>query len=205
MSDEGTGRAYAGLRPDERRVERQRRLLEAGLEVFGSVGWDEATISLLCATARVGTRAFYEAFDSREQLLREVATAVVFDGVDAMQAALAAAPATLEGRIQAGLAAYVGHLTVDPRRVRVAYRAVPGAGALLPDRHRASLAFAGLIAEQVATTRLEPPPGSDPALLALALTGAVAELLGWWAATTPAPPVEPVVAELSRLFVAALR
>ena len=201
---EAEGRSYAGRLPDERRAERHRRLVEAGLEVFGTVGWEEASITLLCATARVGTRAFYEEFDGREQLLREVATQVVLDGVEALRAALAAAPATLEAKVEAGLTAYVGHLTHDPRRARVAYRAVPAAGQLLPDRHRASLAFADVITAEAAAAGLSTPAGSDPALLSLALTGAVAELLGWWAATTPSPPVEPVVAELARLFVAAL-
>lgn len=205
MTAEEPGRAYAGRRPDERRAERHRRLVDAGLEVFGTVGWEEASITLLCATARVGTRAFYEEFDGREQLLREVATGVVLEGVDRLRAALEQAPSTLEGRVEAGLRAYVEHLTSDPRRARVAYRAVPAAGQLLSDRHRASLGFAEVIAEEAAATGLAMPEGSDPALLSLALTGAVAELLGWWASTTPAPPVEGIVSELVRLFVAALR
>jgi AcrR family transcriptional regulator len=197
-----TGRAYAGRAPDERRAERRRRLLDAGLEVFGTVGWEEASIALLCATARVGTRAFYEEFDTREDLLREVATTVVLAAVDDLRAALAAAPPTVEGKVRAGLTAYVGALTEDPRRARVAYRAVPAAGRLLGDRHRASLAFADVIAGEAAGLGLPEPEHRD--LLALALTGAVAELLGWWASTTPAPPVDPIVEELTRLFVAAV-
>jgi AcrR family transcriptional regulator len=205
VTEQGPGRAYAGRLPDQRRADRHRRLLAAGLEVFGTVGWEQASITLLCATARVGTRAFYEEFDGREQLLREVATQVVLDGVTALRAALEAAPPTLEAKVEAGLSAYVGHLTDDPRRARVAYRAVPAAGQLLPDRHRASLAFAEVITAEAAGAGLASPVGSDPALLSLALTGAVAELLGWWSSTTPAPPVEPLVGELVRLFVAALR
>jgi AcrR family transcriptional regulator len=196
------GRTYGGRLPDERRAERRQRLLDAGLEVFGTVGFEEASIALLCATARVGTRAFYDEFDSREELLREVATTVVLDAVAALQEALAAAPPRLENRVRAGLSAYVGHLTDDPRRARVAYRAVPAAGRLLPDRHRASRAFADLIAAEASRLGVRVPARSD--LLALALTGAVAEVLGWWATTTPAPDVEPVVDELTRLLVAAL-
>lgn len=197
-----SGRAYAGRAPDERRADRRRRLLDAGLELFGTVGWEEASIALLCATARVGTRAFYEEFDAREDLLREVATTVVLDAVEVLRAALAEAPQDAEAKVRAGLAAYVGHLTADPRRARVAYGAVPAAGRLLRDRHRASLAFADVIAEEADALGLPRPEHGD--LLALALTGAVAELLGWWAATTPEPPVAPIVDELTRLFVAAL-
>ena len=199
---ESSGRAYAGRLPDERRADRRRRLLDAGLEVFGTVGWEEASIALLCATARVGTRAFYDEFDGREELLREVATTVVLDAVEELRAALEAAPPTLVGKVRAGLSSYVGHLTADPRRVRVAYRAVPAAGRLLPDRHRASHAFAELIDAEAAALRVRIPARGD--LLALALTGAVAEVLSWWASASPQPEVEPVVDELARLFVAAL-
>ena len=196
------GRSYAGRAPDERRAERRRRLLDAGHDVFGTVGWESASIALLCATARVGTRAFYEEFDAREDLLREVATTVVLDAVERMRTALAEAAPTVEDRVRAGIAAYVGHLAEDPRRARVAYAAVPAAGRLLADRHRASLAFAEVIAEEAEALGLPRPEHHD--LLALALTGAVAELLGWWAAQSPPRPVEPIVDELSRLFVAAL-
>ena len=195
-------RAYAGRAPDERRAERRRRLLDAGLELFGTVGWERAGIALLCATAQVGTRAFYEEFDTREDLLREVATTVVLDAVDRLRSALAEAPTALDERVRGGLAAYVGALTDDPRRARVAYGAVPAAGRLLADRHAASLAFAQVIGKEAEVLGLRPPEHGE--LLALALTGAVAELLGWWAATVPHPPVEPIVDELSRLFVAAL-
>jgi AcrR family transcriptional regulator len=197
-----TGRAYAGRAPDERRAERRRRLLDAGLEVFGTVGWEAASIALLCATARVATRSFYEEFEDREALLREVATTVVLDAVEDLRAALDAAPATVEGKVRAGLSAYVGHLTADPRRARVAYRAAPAAGRLLDDRHRASLAFAEVIGDEADRLGVRRPEHGD--LLALALTGAVAELIAWWAATTPSPPVEPIVDELTRLFVAAV-
>lgn len=179
-------------------------MLDAGLEVFGTHGYAEATIGLLCSTARVGTRAFYEAYDSREALLLEVATTVVLDGVRALQDAVDAAPATLEGRVRAGLSAYLRFLTDDPRRVRVAYSAAPAAGELTPDRHRASLGFASLIAEQTAGLAISPRAVGNP-LLALALTGAVGELLGWWADQPVPPPVEDLVEELVELFLRALR
>ena len=196
------GRPYAGRRPDERRAERRRRLVDAGLQVFGTTRWDEASIALLCATARVGTRAFYEEFDSREALLLEVATEVVLDGVEQMQAALAAAPPTLEDKVRAGVSTYLRYLTVDPRRAHVTYSAVPTAG-LLADRHRASLGFAELIAEEAAGLGVATRAVGNP-LLALALTGAVGELLGYWAATKPSPAIEPMIDELVTLFVAAL-
>ena len=72
------------------------RVTETGLQVFGTTRWDEAGIGLICATASVATRSFYEEFDTREALLLEVATTIVLEGADRLQTALAEAPATLE-------------------------------------------------------------------------------------------------------------
>lgn len=197
------GRPYGGRAPDQRREERHQRLLAAGLSAFADVGWDDATIGLLCSTARVGTRAFYEHVASREALLLEIATAIVLEGVERLTAAVAAAPPVLEDRVRAGLSAYVGFLVEDPRRVRVTYAAVPRAGALTADRHRASQGFADLIAGGAEGLELAPRAVGNP-LLALALTGAVGELLGWWAAQDDPPPVDDVVEELVQLFLRAL-
>lgn len=201
--DDESGRRYAGRRPDERRAARHRALTDAGLEVFGTTGYDDVTIGLLCATAKVGTRAFYELFESREALLLDVASRVVLDGVRALQAAVDAAEPSLEARVRAGLSAYLRFLTDDPRRVRVAYAAVPAAGVLTAERHQACLAFAELITAQSADLALAPRAVDNP-LLALALTGAVGELLGWWASQPAPPPVDELVEELVALFLRAL-
>ena len=199
----GSGRPYAGLSPDERRQERRQRLLDAGLQVFGTVGYDDATISLLCATARVGTKAFYEEFPTREALLLAVATDVVAEAARGLEVALAAAPPDLEQRVRAGLTAYIGHLTEDPRRVRIAYREVRMAP-LEAERQFASVAFAALVTQQVAQLGMS-GHARDNLLLALALTGGVGELLNYWTGATDKPSTEHLVDEMTRLFVAALR
>jgi AcrR family transcriptional regulator len=197
------GRTYGGLSPDERRQQRRRQLLDAGLQVFGTVGYDEATITLLCATARVGTKAFYEEFPSREALLLAVATDVVATAAVRLEEALDAAPLDLEQRVRAGLTAYVGHLIEDPRRVRIAYREIRVAP-LEAERQFASVAFASLVTAQVAQLGIG-GHARDNLLLALALTGGVGELLNHWTSATEKPATERLVGELTRIFVAALR
>jgi AcrR family transcriptional regulator len=200
---EETGRRYAGRSPHERRQQRRQQLLDAGLQVFGTVGYDEATITLLCATARVGTKAFYEEFPSREALLLAVATDVVAAAAQHLEAALADAPKDLELRVRAGLTAYIGYLTEDPRRARIAYHEVRVAP-LEAERQFASVAFASLVTEQVAQLGVG-GHARDNLLLALAITGGVGELLNYWTSAAEKPTTERLVDELTRLFVAALR
>jgi AcrR family transcriptional regulator len=196
------GRLYAGRSPEQRREQRRRRLLEAGLQVFGTVGYDEATITLICSTAKVGTKAFYEEFPTREALLLAVATDVVAIAAQRLEAALAAAPQELEQRVRAGLAAYVGYLTEDPRRARIAYREIRVAP-LEAERQFASAAFAGLVTAQVAELGIG-GHARDNLLLALALTGGVGELLNHWTSAAEKPSTDRLVDELTRIFVAAL-
>ena len=202
--DTSPGRTYAGKAPGERRADRRARLLDAGLQVFGTVTWDEAGITLICATARVGTRAFYEEFDSREALLLEVAAKIVEDGVAILRLALSPEPETLAEAIGTGLASFLGFVTGDARRARVLYGALPCAEPLVSHRHDAARGLTGLFREQSPTLGIC-ARALDNHLLALALTGAMSELMGFWVTQTPAPALDPTIEELSALLFAALR
>ena len=158
---------------------------------------------MICATARVGTRAFYEEFDSREALLLEVATQIVESAGQAARAALADAPLTLQGTIAAGLSTFLGFMTSDPRRAKVIYGAVPCAEPLTPDRHRAARGFVEMLAAQAAALDIAPRALGNN-ILALALTGAIGELLGFWVVAPSPPPIDDIVEELTHLFHGAL-
>lgn len=197
------GRVYGGRTTDERRAERRARLLDAGFDLFGTIGWAGASVERLCAAASVATRSFYEEFNSREELLLTVYSAVINDATSYVALALAAVPATLEDRVGAGLAAYVSWVTDDPRRARVVHREVRVAGVLESERREAFLSFALLVEREAGAVPRREGAGR---LAALALAGAVNELLIDWVATEPPrPPVEPLVRELSAMFIGALR
>jgi AcrR family transcriptional regulator len=201
------GRVYGGRSVAERRADRRRRLVDAGLELFGTEGWGGASIEKLCSTAGVATRSFYEEYAGREQLLLAVYDEVLVGAAQAVLHAVEAAGPSEQARTHAGVAAYVGHLTDDPRRAQVVNREVRAAGSA-PDvlAHRAAARdrFAELVALEV---RLQggPADAAERRLLAVALTGAVNEVLSdWVSAPVPRPPTAPVVQALTRLYVAAL-
>jgi AcrR family transcriptional regulator len=195
-----SGRVYGGRSEHERRADRRARLISAGLELFGTEGWAGATIERLCAAAGVATRSFYEEFASREALLRAVYEDVMGGVVTAVLPRVSEATGSQEERIRVGLSGYVGYLTEDPRRARVAHREVRAAGVLEQDRHAMVLRFADIIATE---TRLA--QGPQGRILGLALAGAVTEVLvDWVAQPEPRPDTGPIVETLVQLYVAAV-
>ncbi len=201
---DGAGRRYAGRSSAERRAARHARLVDAGFDLFGSAGWSATTIERLCLAAGVATRAFYEEFASREALLLEVYARVLTEVTAAVEQALSAAGDDAPRRVRAGVGAYVEVVTSDPRRARILHREVRAAGVLEEERRAGVEAFAGLIARESSVLGVRGPAAGNR-LTALALAGAVNELLIDWVATAPPPPTAPLIDELTRLFLAALR
>ncbi len=62
-------RIYAGREFDERLAERRQKFVEAGIRLFGTVGYHAVTVRVLVAEAGLVNRYFYESFDSIEEVL----------------------------------------------------------------------------------------------------------------------------------------
>jgi AcrR family transcriptional regulator len=193
------GRVYAGRSEPQRRADRRARLLAAGLELFGTEGWNGTTIERLCARAGVATRSFYEEFPSREAALLAVFEKVMSGVIAEVVPRLTALQGSPEEQIRTGLAGYVDYLTEDPRRARVVHHEIRLAGGLEEQRRAMMRRFADLIAQQ---GRLPLPWGPT---LGLALGGAVSEVLVDWAAQAePRPDTGPLVDVLVDLYTRAI-
>jgi AcrR family transcriptional regulator len=124
------GRIYAGEAPEDRVARRRRQLMEAGLEIFGTLGYAKATVRLICREAKVADRYFYEEFASTEDLLLAVYQACLQRLRDSVLAAVAG----LEGDDVAtlahdGLDAFFACVEADPRLARVVWFEVVGVSA----------------------------------------------------------------------------
>jgi AcrR family transcriptional regulator len=200
-------RTYAGLGADQRRADRRTRLVDAGLVLFGSRGYAKTTIEQVCSEAGVATRHFYEHFGGREALLRSVYEQIIGEVTEAVLTARDSAGDGLEARFQAGIAAFCHGLTGDERKARVVLLEIVGVSPELETlRHGVIAAFAALVRDEAArfTDRGELPPRRWD-LTAVAVVGAVHEMLIDWLLRERRPPVERIVDEGVRLAVAALR
>lgn len=174
-TEHATARRYGGKTATERRSERRERLLDAGLELFGTQGFAATTIEALCAAARLNPRYFYEGFATREELLGAVYERHVATVAGAVLAALSRAPADPLARLEVGLRAFLDLTLADPRAARVNYFEVIGVSTELERLRRDALRrYAGVIADEIGALSGEAPIAvSDPHLTAVAVVGAV--------------------------------
>ena len=133
MSAAKTGR-YRGMAAEDRRAERRERLLDAGLELLGTEGFDGTTVRGVCEQAQLNPRYFYESFDDLDALLVAVFDRIAAELVECIVSALATAPDDALGRSRAVIAAAVALMTDDPRKGRVAFIEAMGSETLMRKR-----------------------------------------------------------------------
>jgi AcrR family transcriptional regulator len=200
-------RRYAGMTADERRAERRRRLLDTALELFGTDGYAYTGIERLCSRAGVTARHFYEEFGSREGLLIALFDDIVRDTLDAVAAAVAAAPRDDAWEMtRAGMLAFVHGMVDDPRRARVQCLEVVGVSPALEARRREVLhLYADLVSEQSRALGLGASSSDRQREAAsIALVGGTNELLIEWLTAEGAyqATVDELIDDLVRIYVA---
>jgi len=112
-------RKYAGATPEERKAQRRERLIEAAFDVFGREGYQNTTMRLICAQARLTERYFYESFATVAEVFEAVhrrQSAIVTQHI---MAAVMAQPDDGVARTRAGLTAFFQHIKEDRRRAQI--------------------------------------------------------------------------------------
>ena len=112
-------RKVGGKTGEERRAERWRRLVQAGVAVYGERGYRNATVKAVCDAAGLTERYFYESFSNSEDLLcacfQEAADKLL---IQVRRAGLQSGGAPLD-RVRAGVLEYLSHLQAEPAASRV--------------------------------------------------------------------------------------
>ena len=197
-------RPYAGVSAAERIASRRERLLDAGLELYGTRGYAATGVKDVCRQAGLTDRYFYESFRDSGELFVAVfdrGTAELFELVREAVAGVAPQP---EAQARAAVDSFVRALSEDPRKARVIFTEAARAGAEA-DRHmRATLRqFASLIVE---TARPHLAAGVAPPTLqmgAAALVGAIERVIIEWQDGELDASIEEIVDYLVELFLAA--
>ena len=173
------GRSYGGLSKQQRVAQRQARLIDAALELFGTQGYAATSIERLCAVANVSTRSFYEDMGSREALLIALVNRITSHAVErALESMSKTADQPLSTRVVDGFRAYLEVTCADHRSARVCYVEVVGVSSAVEDwrRQQRRLHSSLLISEAERAVERGETKARRFDLFALAVIGAVNSL-----------------------------
>ncbi|RJL24514.1 TetR/AcrR family transcriptional regulator [Bailinhaonella thermotolerans] len=195
-----TGRPYRGMTAEQRSADRRERLFAAAFELFSANGFSGTTIEKLCAYAKISNRAFYECFANREELMKAVYERCMNDAYTLVSQRLKEARRVPEDLIETGVATYIGYMTEDERRAKIAHLEVRRAGLPLHDTRRAVVdEFVTLLEDNVGDL-LRQRSLPDLHLLAIGLIGVIQELLIEWAMSENPPAPERLVTVATHIF-----
>jgi AcrR family transcriptional regulator len=177
--------------------------MEAGLELFGTLGYPRTSIRAVSAEAALNSRYFYESFSSREDLLYCVYQRILND-IFAKAAEAVAREDTLEAQARAGLRAGWTAVTEDRRKARIVAIEVVGVSERLERLRRENRhALAQLTADRALALAGDLRLRLDPVITARFLMGGVVELLADWINGDLNASVDEVVEHFTVLFTAA--
>jgi AcrR family transcriptional regulator len=172
------GRRIQGLDAEQRREQRRRRLLDAALDLFAAEGYAGTSIEQLCQRAYVGTKGFYEIFDSREAcyiaLLQDITA-----GTEALVTARFAAGAEESALVRA----FARALVDDHRTARVAFGHGMAVTPATERQRRTNRRWAAQFLVRVWHSRDAPTGGRSEAevqRLATGLIGGLFDLIADW-------------------------
>jgi AcrR family transcriptional regulator len=183
VSASGAGRVYGGATGEQRVAERRRKLIEAGMNVFGSAGSGSARVKDVIIEAGLTERYFYESFSDLDSLFDAVLE-LCNDAVEsAVNAAIVEAPDDDFTRVSIALRTAVDTLADDPRMIRIIFvEALGNGGRANFRRHEFSIRAAKNFFRWSGTDvgDFESSP-VDARMKAFAISGAASELLISWA------------------------
>jgi AcrR family transcriptional regulator len=179
---------------EQRVADRRERLLEAGLEEFGTRGMVVTGVKDICGRAGLTDRYFYESFRDSGELFGAVfdrATAHLFEVV---ATAMGSAPADPVAQSRAVIEAYVRALADDPRLARVVFIEAPSAGPEVERHTRRTLRrFARLIEAGAQPYLPSGTPSEAVQFGAISLVGAIERLMIEWQAGELGLSIEQII------------
>lgn len=112
-------RRYGGASAEERSAQRRQRLMQAAFEAFGQHGYQQTTMRLICAQARLADRYFSEHFANTHDCYVAVHKRACEEAAQVVEQAILSLPGDLLVRARGGLTAFFEHIRSTPSRARI--------------------------------------------------------------------------------------
>lgn len=187
-------RTYAGQAPEERLAERRARFIEAGVRLFGTLGYHGTTMRALTAEAGLNNRYFYESFETMEDLLVACYEHLTSEYRARLIQALQAAPGDLDSLLRALATCYFEEMR-NPSFARIAHVEVLGVSPRVDTVYVRTMRGFGTQGVQ-ALARFGLAPGvtsRELDLIGFALAGALSMAGAMWARSRYQDPIDTVV------------
>ena len=201
-------RPYGGVSHDDRKLRRRQQFLDAGLELFGTIGYRQTTVRVLAKQAGATDRYFYESFANMEDLLVGVYDACLDRVQRAVLNSLDGLPPDSDPGvlISTTMDAFF-HEFEDRRLARVCWIEILGVSPEVDAVYQGGVRrFADLLAALVRERYPAlVPPERLSGLVSIALIGAISETALQWFLSEYEQPREDIVAALVTVFLGAAR
>lgn len=114
-------RQFKGLSMAERQQARREKLIEAGIQAYGTHGFFSVTVKDICTEAKLTERYFYESFKKSEHLFQTIFLKLIDELQQNVMQAMMQASSDHKKMIEAGLTALLTTLRDNPRMARIIY------------------------------------------------------------------------------------
>lgn len=172
-------RRIRGMDAEERSAQRRRQLLASATELFALQSYSGTSIEQICQHAYVGTKGFYDHFDSKEACyvaLLEQITGQFQERV--VEVAAESAGLDWRQRLRAVVAAFVHAIADDPRLAKVTFGEAGGISPAVEKQRRGNRRWAAAFLN---TQWPSPDPDERRSLaVSLAAIGGMFELVADW-------------------------
>jgi len=175
-------RSYRGATPAQRVEQRRAQLIDAAVEVFGTLGYRAATVEHICADAGLSKRYFYESFTDSEHLLLACYQQCAEEIHQAMADAVLAAGDTVDAQLRAALAGYFGAIAADQRRARITLLEILGVSATIDTAYAAQTARFASSVQSLASSSFDASdlPKAQLHVIAQGIIGAITTVAAQW-------------------------
>lgn len=114
-------RQFKGMSLSERKIARRDKLIEAGIQAYGTHGFFSVTVKDICNEAKLTERYFYESFKKSEQLFQTIFLKQIDELQNNVMQATMQASTDPTKMIDAGLTALLTTLKNNPKMARIIY------------------------------------------------------------------------------------
>ncbi|RJP76747.1 MAG: TetR/AcrR family transcriptional regulator [Desulfobacteraceae bacterium] len=195
-------RKYSGVQADLRTGERKQKIIEAGLEAFGTIGYAKTSIKKICNLAGLTERYFYESFDCKEDLLSTVYQSIITELTAKTLELINRSEDRSAATAYASLKLYFQTLQEDPRKARMLFFEILGVSPRIDEEYRKAIQELSSHAMQILMMvfpALNYRQLKDT-ILPAAIAGAIIQVASQWSLNHFQPPLEKILSQVAYLL-----